>query len=45
LYVFRHGERILTAEAFSMLTIFIRAIILYLVMVATMRATGKHQLG
>ncbi len=28
-----------------MLTIFIRAIILYLAMVATMRATGKHQLG
>lgn len=28
-----------------MLTIFLRAIILYLVMVATMRATGKHQLG
>ena len=28
-----------------LLTIFIRAIILYLVMVATMRATGKHQLG
>lgn len=28
-----------------MLTIFFRAIILYLVMVATMRATGKHQLG
>ena len=45
LYDLRHGERILTAEAFSMLTIFIRAIILYLVMVATMRATGKHQLG
>ena len=32
-------------EAFFVLTIFIRAIILYLVMVATMRATGKHQLG
>ena len=28
-----------------MLTIFFRAIILYLAMVATMRATGKHQLG
>jgi uncharacterized membrane protein YcaP (DUF421 family) len=28
-----------------LLTIFFRAIILYLAMVATMRATGKHQLG
>jgi uncharacterized membrane protein YcaP (DUF421 family) len=34
-----------TQEVKGLLTIFLRAIILYLVMVVTMRATGKHQLG
>ncbi len=45
MYEFSRKERILSGEALGLLTIFFRAIILYLVMVATMRATGKHQLG
>lgn len=45
MYDLRRKHRILYREAYGLLTIFFRAVILYLVMVATMRATGKHQLG